>query len=167
MQVTEPFVIDESVKTEIDHWVAKYPIEQKRSAVVPALLLVQTQNGGWLSQQAMLAVADYLGLAAIEVFEVATFYDMYELKPIGHYKIGLCTNVSCMLRGSDDILAAIKQRLGIEPGQTTTDGRFTLREWECLGACANAPVCQINNETFYEDLTAQKMLDIIDELQNN
>jgi len=111
------FVIDESIKKKIDHWLTKYPPEQKRSAVVPALLFVQEQNDNWLSESAMDAVAEYLGLSRIEVYEVASFYDMFELQPIGKHKIGICTNLSCMLRGSDEIVACLKERLGIGLGE--------------------------------------------------
>ena len=144
---------------------SKFPVERKRSAVVAALLAAQEENGGWLSESLMQAVADYLELSQIEVYEVATFYDMFELKPIGKHKIGLCTNVSCKLRGSDEIEAALHQKLGIGLGQTTEDGLFTLRETECLGACANAPVCQVNNNTFHEDLTVESMLALVERLE--
>ena len=106
------FHINDDVKQEIDRWLTKYPADQKRSALLPALLKVQAQNEGWLSEAAMDAVADYLGLARIEVYEVATFYDLFELKPIGKHKISVCTNLPCMLRGSDDIVACLKKRLG-------------------------------------------------------
>ena len=158
------FTISDENKKKIDHWITKYPAEQKRSAVVPALLFVQEQNNGWLSESAMHAVADYLGLPRIEVYEVATFYDMYELKPIGKNKISICTNLSCMLRGSDEIVSCIKERLGISPGETTTNHKFTLREVECLAACGGAPMCQINDREYYENLTPEKMLFLIDRL---
>lgn len=154
------------LKQVIDHWVTKFPADRKRSAVVAALLAAQQENGGWLSEDIMCSVAAYLDLTQIEVYEVATFYDMFELQPIGKYKIGLCTNISCKLRGSDDIEAALFDRLGVKLGETTADNLFTLRETECLGACANAPVCQLNNEAFHEDLTVDKMIAMIDRLQS-
>ncbi len=157
--------LSEQLKLTIDHWVAKFPQGKQRSAVVAALLAAQQENGGWLSEAIMLAVADYLKISNVEVFEVATFYDMYELKPIGKNKIGLCTNVSCKLRGSDQIVAALKQRLGVGLGQTTDDNLFTLRETECLGACANAPVCQVNDGVFVEDLTVESMLELVNRLE--
>jgi NADH-quinone oxidoreductase subunit E len=153
------------LKQTIDHWVSKFPIEKKRSAVVAALLAAQEENNGWLSELIMDAVAEYLELSKIEVYEVATFYDMFELKPIGKYKIGLCTNVSCKLRGSDDIEAALFDRLGVRLGETTGDNLFTLRETECLGACANAPMCQVNDKAFYEDLTVESMIAMVDRLE--
>lgn len=159
------FEISTDIKKEIDQWLKKYPPEQKRSAVVTALLLVQEQNNGWLSESAMNAVADYLDLAKIEVYEVATFYDMYNLKPIGKHKINVCTNISCMLMGSDEILACIKEKLGISPGETTSDGLFTLKESECLAACGGAPMCQIDDKYYHENLTQEKMLALIDELK--
>jgi NADH-quinone oxidoreductase subunit E len=159
------FEIDASVKEEIDHWLTKYPAEQKRSAVIAALLKVQEQNKGWLSDAAMDAVATYLGLSRIEVYEVATFYDMFELKPIGKHKINICANLPCMLRGSDAIVDALKERLGISPGQTTIDGKFTLRWSECLAACGGAPMCQVNDKAYHENLTPEKMIALIDQLE--
>ena len=156
--------LSEKVKAEIDHWLIKFPNDERRSAVVAALLAAQAENGGWLSDELMEAVAGYLDIPKIEVFEVATFYDMYELKPIGRHKIGLCTNISCHLRGASDIAAALTEKLGIGFGETTSDGLITLRETECLGACANAPVCQLDNGTFYEDLTREKIGALIDDL---
>ena len=153
------------LKQTIDHWIGKFPIEQKRSAVVAALLAAQEENNGWLSEPIMDAVAEYLELSKIEVYEVATFYDMFELEPIGKYKIGLCTNVSCKLRGSDDIEAALFDRLGVRLGETTDDNLFTLRETECLGACANAPMCQVNTKAFHEDLTVESMMAMIDRFE--
>lgn len=159
------FVISDDNKTKIDHWLTKYPPEQKRSAVVPALLYVQEQNEGWLSESAMDAVAEYLDLPPIMVYEVATFYDMFELKPIGKHKISVCTNLSCMLRGSDEIVSCLKRRLGIGLGETTKDRRFTLREVECMAACGGAPMCQIDDRDYHENLTPEKMLEIIDTLE--
>jgi NADH-quinone oxidoreductase subunit E len=157
--------LSKELKQTIDHWVTKFPLEQKRSAVVAALLAAQREHGGWLSEPLMQAVANYLELPQIEVYEVATFYDMFELKPIGKHKIGLCTNVSCKLRGSDQIEQALQEKLGVSLGQTTEDGLFTLRETECLGACANAPVCQVDNQTFHEDLTVEAMMALVESLQ--
>lgn len=159
-----PFIIAPAVCQQIDHWLTKYPADQKRSAVVPALLLIQQQNQGWLSEAAMEACADYLGLPKIAVFEVATFYDMFELKPVGKHKINICTNVACMLRGAELIADNVKEHLGIEFGETTPDGLFTLRESECLAACGGAPMCQINDKVYYENLTTEKILSLIDGL---
>lgn len=158
-------ILAEKTKQEIDHWVTKYPADQRRSAIIGALLAVQTQNGGWLSEAAMDAVAAYLELPKIEVYEVGTFYDMFELAPVGQHKIAICTNVSCMLCGSDKILEAIKQRLGISPGETTPDGKFFLREVECLGACVEAPMGQIDDKAFHLNLTPESVVALIDKLE--
>jgi len=158
------FEISEENKKEIDHWLTKYPADQRRSAVVKALLLVQVQNGGYLSEEAMNAAADYLRIPRVEAYEVATFYDQYNLKPIGKHKIAVCTNISCMLRGSEEIMAHLKKRLGIEPGETTKDGQFTLHEVECMAACGGAPMCQIDDKNYHENLTVEKMDKLIDEL---
>ena len=159
------FVISDSVKTEIDRWIEKYPPDQKRSAVVAAALLVQEQNEGWISEAAMKAVAEYLEIPPIVVYEVVSFYDMYNTQPIGKNKIGVCTNVACSLRGSDEIVDCLKKRLGVGMGETTDDGLFTLREMECMAACAGAPMCQVNDKQYHEKLTPEKMLGIIDQLE--
>ena len=164
--VMEKFMISESVKADIDRWLKKYPPDQKQSAIVIALLLVQKQNDGWLSRAAMDAVAEYLEVPNIVAYEAATFYDMYNLAPIGRHKIGVCTNVPCMLRGSDEIVACLKQRLSVDFGETTKDGLFTLKEVECMGACAGAPMCQINDQEYHEHLTTEKMLAIVESLAN-
>lgn len=161
------FIISETVLAEIDKWVQKYPPERKRSAVVPALLLVQEQNRGWLSVPVMDAVANYLDLAPIEVYEVATFYDMYELKPIGIHKINICTNLTCMLRGAEDLIATASKRLGIGLGETTENGLFTLRESECLAACQGAPMCQVDDKVYYENLTPALFEALIDKLEKD
>lgn len=158
------FVINDEHKKQIDHWLTKYPPEHKRSAVIPALLFVQEKNDGWLSKPAMDAVAGYLELPRIAIYEVATFYDMFELKPIGKNKIAVCTNLSCMLRGSDEIVVALKERLGIGLGETTADRKFTLRETECLAACGGAPMCQVNDREYHEELTPKKIIAIINQL---
>ena len=147
-------------RADIDQWVAKYPVEHKRSAVMAALRIVQDQNGGWINSDLIDAVAEYLDMTSIAVYEVASFYSMYELKPVGRHKICLCTNVSCMICGSDNILDYLKQRLGIGFGETTPDGRFSLKEVECLGACGGAPMMQIHNK-FYENLTSDKIEEIL------
>lgn len=162
--MTETFIIAPHIQKKIDGWLTKYPPTQKRSAVVAALLYVQEQNNGWLSQAAMEAVAAYLQLAPVEVFEVATFYDMYELKPRGRHKIGICTNLSCQLRGAEAIADTAKRRLGIDFGESTSDGLFALRETECMAACGGAPMCQINDREYHENLTPEKMLALIDQL---
>jgi NADH-quinone oxidoreductase subunit E len=151
-------------RAEIDTWVAKYPADRKQSAVMAALRIAQDQNGGWLSTDLIDAVAEYLQMETIAVYEVATFYSMYELEPVGRHKIAICTNISCLLRGSDDIVAHLEKRLGIKLGETTADGRFTLKEVECLGACVGAPMCQIGRQ-YHELLTPEKLDAIVDQLE--
>lgn len=150
-------------RAEIDRWVAKYPPERKSSAVMAALRIAQEQNGGWLSEELMDAVAAYLEMPPIAVYEVATFYSMYELEPVGRHKINVCTNISCMLCGSDEVVAHLQERLGIKLGETTADGRFTLKEVECLGACVNAPVLELAKQ-YHERLTPEKIDAILDGL---
>jgi NADH-quinone oxidoreductase subunit E len=134
-------------------FVAKYPKGRQQSAVMPLLDLAQRQDG-WVSRAAMEVIADMLEMAPIRVEEVATFYTMYNRKPVGKFHVQVCTNLPCMLRGSDDVVAAAKAALGVEFGDMTGDGLFTLSEVECLGACVNAPMMQINDD-YYEDLTAE------------
>jgi len=156
-------LITEKSRAEIDRWIAKYPADKKQSAVMGALRVVQEQNKGHLNNDLMDAVAEYLGMQPIAVYEVATFYSMYELKPVGKHKICVCTNISCMLRGSDNIVAHLNDRLGIKLGETTKDGRYTLKEVECLGACVEAPMFQIG-DTYYGDLTPEKIDKILEDL---
>lgn len=156
-------LISAESKAEIDKWIAKYPADKKNSAVMAALTILQNQNKGFLTNDLMDAVAEYLEMPPIAVYEVATFYSMYELDPVGKHKICVCTNISCMLRGSDDVVAHLRQRLGIGLGETTSDGRFTLKEVECLGACVEAPMFQIA-KNYYGNLTAEKIDEILDEL---
>lgn len=156
-------LLSDEVRAEIDQWVAKYPADQKQSAVMPALRIVQDANGGWLTTELMDVIADYLSMPTIAVYEVATFYSMYELKPVGRHKISVCTNISCMLCGSDGIVTHLQNKLGIKMGQTTADGKYTLKEVECLGACAGAPMFQIGRH-YYENLSAEKVDQILDSL---
>ena len=156
-------LISAESKADIDKWIAKYPADQKQSAVMAALRIVQDQNGGYLTNELIEAVAEYLGMPSIAVYEVATFYSMYELKPVGKYKICVCTNISCMLCGSDDVVKHLENKLGIKLGQTTEDGMFTLKEVECLGACVNAPVLQVGNQ-YYENLTKETLDKLIEGL---
>lgn len=154
------------ISAEIDQWVAKYPTEWKQSAVMAALRIVQDDNGGYLSEELMNKVADYLDMPPIAVYEVATFYSMYELKPVGKNKICVCTNVSCMICGSDGIVEHLEKRLDIKLGETTEDGMFTLKEVECLGACGGAPMLQIGNQ-YYENLTPELVNSILDGLEQD
>lgn len=149
---------------EIDRWIAKYPSEWQQSACMAALMIVQEDNGGHLSTELMDKVADYLDMPPIAVYEVGSFYSMYEHKPVGRHKICLCTNISCMLNGSDDIYQHLQQRLGIRFGEVTKDGQFSLKEVECLGACCGAPMMQIG-KTYYEHLTPQRTDQILDSLE--
>lgn len=157
-------ILTEDIRQQIDQWIAKYPAEQKQSAVLPALTIVQKHNGGWLSQECLDTVASYLDMSPIAVYEVATFYSMFELKPTGRHKLSLCTNVSCMLMGCEETARHLKKRLGIGFGETTADGRFTLKEVECLGACAQAPVIHCGHK-YYEKLTPEKIDQLLDELE--
>lgn len=131
--------------------IAKYPEGRQASAVLPLLDLAQRQCGGWLPRAAMDHVADMLGMAPIRVYEIVTFYDMYWDRPVGEHMVRVCTTTPCMLRGAEEILATCKSDLGIEVGETSADGKFTLTEFECLGACVNAPIVWIDDD-FYEDV---------------
>jgi len=146
---------------EIDEWIAKYPSNQRQSAVMSALRITQEEKG-YLSAELMDAIADYLDMPPIAVYEVATFYTMYKTKPEGCHEINVCTNISCQLRGSADILSYLEDKLGIRCGQTTADNKFTLRSVECLGACVNAPMMQID-KTYHETLTNDKIDDILEQ----
>lgn len=157
-------LITDASRTEIDTWIAKYPAEQRQSACMPALRILQDQNGGWLTNDLMDAVAEYLGMPAIAVYEVATFYSMYELKPVGRHKICVCTNISCLLRGSDEVMDHLQKKLGVKKGEITPDGKFSIKEVECLGACVGAPMMQIGRD-YYENLTPEKIDSILDSLE--
>ncbi len=133
----------ESLK-KIDREIAKYPPEQKQSAVMAALAIAQEQQG-WLSPEGIEAVANYLGMAPMAAYEVATFYNMYDLQPVGKYKLTVCTNLPCMLSGGVDAGEYLKKKLGIDFNETTADGKFTLKQGECMGACGDAPVMLVNN----------------------
>ncbi len=155
--------LSESSRAEIDRWIAKYPPDRKQAAVMAALNIAQEQNGGWLSVELIEAVADYLDMPPIAVHEAATFYTMYDLKPVGRHKVCVCTNISCQLNGSSRIMSHIQKRLGIKPGETTSGGKFTLKEVECLGACGGAPMMMLDR-TYYENLTPEKVDEILGSL---
>lgn len=157
-------MINEEVRRKIDNWLTRYPANQKRSAVLEALRYAQESNQGFLSKELMDSVADYLGMPKIAVYEVASFYSLFNLEPVGRHVINVCTNVSCMLNDSEKIVEHFKKRLDIDLNQTTGDGKFTLREVECLAACAQAPVAQIG-KTYYENLTPEKVDEILAELE--
>jgi len=152
------------VREEIDRWVAKFPPERKRSAVISALHAVQHENDGFLTPELMDAVAAYLGLAPIQVYEVATFYSMFETKPVGRHHVSVCTNISCMLRGAEEMVAHVEKKLGIKTGESTPDGRIYLkREEECLAACTGAPMLMVDH-VFHENLTPESVDKILDDL---
>jgi len=156
-------LLTEASRKEIDEWVAKYPADKKQSAVMSALRIAQDQNDGYLNDDLIDAIAEYLDMESIAVYEVASFYSMYELKPVGKHKICVCTNISCMLCGSDEIVNHLEKKLGITFGEITEDGKFSLKEVECLGACVNAPMLQIG-EHYHEKLTPEKIDKILDSL---
>ena len=152
-------------RQEIDHWVAKFPEGKQRSAVISALRIVQHENNGYLTPELMDAVAEYLDLSAIQVYEVATFYSMFVTKPVGRHSISVCTNIACMLCGSDRIVDHIEKKLGIKTGESTPDGKFYLkREEECLAACVGAPMMMLDHK-FYEHLTPEKVDKILDKVE--
>lgn len=146
---------------EIDKWVAKYPADQKQSAVMAALRIAQEEHR-FLTPEMMDAVAEYLDMPPIAVYEVATFYTMYELRPVGQHIVNICTNISCKLKSCDAVVEAMQKRLGISMGETTADGRFTLRAVECLGACVNAPVVQVD-KNYHENVTAETIDPILEQ----
>lgn len=152
--------------------IAKYPAGRQQSAVMPLLALAQKQNNNWLPKVAMDYIAAILGMPPVKVYEVASFYTMYNLEPVGKNFVQVCTTTPCWLRGSDKIVEACEKKLGIKIGETTSDGQFTLREVECLGACVNAPMCQVTvagegleySDEYYEDLTPESVAQLIDKL---
>lgn len=157
---------NETQLAEFNRLVARYPEGKQKSALLPVLHLAQDSFGGWLSSETMDYVAELLHIKPIEVYEVATFYSMYNLKPVGKYMFEVCQTGPCMLRGSDDIVAYINEKLGIKPGETTADGMFTLKTVECLGACGYAPMMQLG-KNYREHLTKEKVDSIIEECRKN
>ncbi|MDP6673462.1 MAG: NAD(P)H-dependent oxidoreductase subunit E [Gammaproteobacteria bacterium] len=158
-------LLSDHTREEIDNWRAKFPEGRQRSAVIAALHATQHQNNGWLSRELMEAVGEYLDIPAIQVFEVAAFYSMFETEPCGRHSISVCTNISCMLRGGEVLLEHLETRLGIKVGESTTDGKFHLKkEEECLAACTGAPMMMVDHE-YFENLTPaaiDKILDAVD-----
>ncbi len=149
---------------EIDRWIKKYPADQKQSAILAALREVQHENNGYLTTELMDAVAEYLEMPKIAVYEVVSFYSMLETKPVGRHSISVCTNISCMLCGSDDIVKHIENKLGIKTGESTSDGKFYLKEEEeCLAACCGGPMMMVDH-VYYEDLSHAKVDEILDNL---
>ena len=164
-QIDTSELISADARAQIDAWLAKYPPEQRQSAVLHALHVVQVQNDGWVSRELMDAVADYLGMPRVLVYEVGTFYSMIELAPVGRNMVALCTNISCMLCGAESLVEHVERKLGIRLGETTADGRITLkREEECLAACAGAPMMTVNGH-YHEKLTPEKVDAILDGLE--
>ncbi|OQW42770.1 MAG: NADH dehydrogenase [Proteobacteria bacterium SG_bin4] len=153
----------ESLK-KIDREIAKYPADQKQSAVMSALAIAQDEKG-WLANETMNFVAEYLGMPPIAVYEVASFYNMYNLQPVGRHKITVCTNLPCALSGSNDTATYLKKKLGIEFNQTTPDGKFTLKEGECFGACGDAPVLLVNNKRMCSFMSNEKIDQLLEELR--
>jgi NADH-quinone oxidoreductase subunit E len=152
-------------REEIDALLKEFPADQKKSALLGALTIVQHENNGFLTEGLMVAVADYLELAKIEVYEVASFYSMYELKPVARNNVAICTNICCMLMGSQSIVDHVENKLGIKVGESTDDGRIYLKkEEECLAACAGGPMMQVNH-VYYENLTPEMVDEILDSLE--
>ena len=153
------------VREEIDHWKTRFPRGRQRSAVIAALHAVQHENKGFLTPALMDGVADYLQLPPIQVYEVASFYSMFQTRPVGRNDVAICTNVSCMLRGADDIVAHVENKLGIKLGESTADGRvFLKKEEECLAACCGAPMMMVNH-VYHENLTPERVDEILDGLK--
>jgi NADH-quinone oxidoreductase subunit E len=159
------YVLPEHVIKEIEHLKARFPEGRQRSAVISALHAVQHENHGYLTAEQLNAVADYLELPTIQVYEVATFYSMFQTRAVGRNEVAICTNVSCMLRGSDDIVEHVENKLGIKLGESTTDGRvFLKKEEECIAACCGAPVMMVNHK-YHENLSTEQVDEILDGLE--
>lgn len=149
---------------KIEYELTKYPADQRKAAVMSALRIVQAERG-WLSKESISEVAEYLGIPEIAAMEVATFYNMYDLSPVGKYKITICTNISCMLRDSDAIVEHLQHKLGVGFNEITPDGKYCLKEGECMGACGGAPLMLVNNHTMHEFLTPAKVDEILEGLK--
>jgi NADH-quinone oxidoreductase subunit E len=163
--VSKLSLLSEKTRAEIDHWVAKFPPGKQRSASLSALRAAQEQNAGFLTADLMDAVAEYLKLPAIQVYEVASFYSMFEIHPCGRHHVSICTNISCMLRGGEELFEHAQRKLGIRGKQSTADGRiFLKREEECLAACTGAPMMMVDH-VFHENLTPEKLDAILDGLK--
>jgi NADH-quinone oxidoreductase subunit E len=158
-------VLNPHTREHIDHWLGKFPPDRKRSALIQALMAAQEQHGGWLSDELITAVAKYLQLPAVWAYEVATFYSMFETRPVGRNNVAICTNISCWLNGGEDIVRHCERKLGINVGESTADGRIYLKpEEECLAACCGAPMMVVNGH-YHENLTTEKVDQILDELK--
>lgn len=162
---SDPEQLSAHVREEIDAWIKKFPPGQQRSAVIGALHAVQHENNGYLTVELMEAVARYLDLPPVQVFEVASFYSMFETRPVGRHSISVCTNICCMLRGGEQILEYVEKKLGIPVGESTADGRFYLKkEEECLAACTGAPMLMVDHR-YYENLTPARVDEILDSIK--
>lgn len=150
------FLFTPEIRAAIDRHIAKYPPEHRQSAVMAALMIVQEHEGGWLTRESMDNVAAYLDMPAIAVYEVATFYGMYDLQPVGRHKLCICNSVSCMLAGAEELIAHMAEKYGLVPGKTSADGKITVKECECLGACKDAPVVLID-KTYRERVTIAEL----------
>jgi len=158
-------ILSDHVREEIERWKARFPEDRQRSAVIGALHAVQHENDGFLTAELMNGVADYLDLPTIQVYEVATFYSMFQTKPVGRHNVAICTNVSCMLRGAEELVEHVENKLGTKTGESTEDGRIYLkREEECLAACCGAPMMMVDHK-YYENLTPAKVDEILDGLE--
>ena len=165
MTKTENKILSAHARSEIDRWIAKYPADRKQSAVLAAMREVQHENHGYLTTELMDAVAEYLDMAPIAVYEVASFYSMLETEKCGRHSISVCTNISCMLNGSGEIMQHIEKKLGIKEGESTEDGRFHIKqEEECLAACCGAPMMMVDH-VYHENLTPEKVDEILDKLE--
>lgn len=162
--IASPATLSQKTRSQIDEWLKKYPAEQRQAGVIAALTMVQDENGGHLTTELMDAVAAYLGMPKIAVYEVASFYSMFELKPVGKHKICVCTSVACMLNGADETVEYLESKLGIKIGETTQDGKFTLKRVECLAACGGAPMMLIGRD-YLENLTPEKIDSILASLE--
>ena len=160
-------ILSENVRKEIDYIRTKFPLDKNKSSIIESLLIIQHENSGYLNEELIGALAQYLNVQKIDVYEVATFYSMFNLKPIGKNTISVCTNVSCMLRNSDQIVEYIEKKLKIKIGQSTKDNKFYLKdEMECLAACNGAPMMQVNHVN-YENLTFEKIDKILDGIKDD
>ena len=158
-------VLSVETRADIEHWLAKFPPDRRRSATLQALMAAQQQNGGHLTDALIAAVAGYLGIPPVWAYEVASFYSMFQLEPVGRHNVAICTNISCWLNGAEDLVRHCEQKLGIRLGESTPDGRiFLKREEECLAACAGAPMMVVDGH-YHERLTAQKLDQILDGLK--
>lgn len=166
MTMSDPEIatLSDEVVKQIDHWVAKYPEGKQRSAVMQALMIVQDDNGGWLTGPLMNAVAKHLNMPSVAVLEIATFYSMYEHKPVNRHKISVCTNVSCQMKGAMDIVEHLEKKCQVKMGGNSPCGKVTLREVECLGACIAAPVIQVNKD-YIENVTEADIDKIVEGLE--